>query len=257
VGELLVVGALLDPQRQRGQGYQTTTHRKQYALSTVVSGAFGVCSTGQVRLLTFNTLFKGDVTARLRALGSILAQSDYDLVCLQEVMYRRHFHLLRDAFAPGVASGAIVLKGGLVILSRWPLLGSGFVRFARTGPLRPEYLMRKGVLLARVALPGGEVTIANTHLSADPAHARVELELLRTSLPAAGPLIVAGDFNLPAPRLPGLTALLAGPTYREPPLTLDHVLVRGLTGTARVVLTDPVAPVGYLSDHYGVDAELA
>src|SRR5688500_19611551 len=44
----------------------------------------------ELRLLTFNTLMRGDVRPRLRALAAVLDRSRYDVVCLQEVLLRRH-----------------------------------------------------------------------------------------------------------------------------------------------------------------------
>ena len=49
----------------------------------------------EVRVLTFNTLYKGDVKARLTALGGILEQSDYDVVCLQELWDPRSLATIR------------------------------------------------------------------------------------------------------------------------------------------------------------------
>ncbi|HWS36811.1 MAG TPA: endonuclease/exonuclease/phosphatase family protein [Actinoplanes sp.] len=243
-----------------------------------------------MRLLTFNALFKGDVSARLRALGERLEQDDYDVVCLQEVMYRRHVRLLA-AVAPGFRyrafSGGVVLKGGLVLLSRLPISGWEFVRFPLTPPRRPEYLMRKG---AQIVTIDGGFTVVNTHLSANrdddwspgnrySAAQRVEFAVLAERLAGVrGPVVVVGDLNVPreSAGLAGLLAaaglrdVLAGdtrPTYRPTPgwpspPAFDHVLVRpvDLACRADLVFQDEVrlsdGRMAYLSDHYGVAAEL-
>lgn len=251
-----------------------------------------------LRLLTMNTLFTGDVPARLLALGAALDQSDYDIVCLQEVMFRRNARLIRRA-APAYRhfahSGTVVLKGGLVLLSRWPISRWRFVRYPMTGPVRGEFFMRKGALLASVSTPDGELVVVNTHLSANrdddwsPTNRYMRItdaELARLTGLIAGvgpslPVAVVGDLNLPRDSAAladfvataGLRDILAGdtrPTYRPTPQwpsppALDHVLVRAaagetLTGDADFVFQDKVTlgdgRQAYLSDHYGVQAQL-
>ncbi|MFE2582065.1 endonuclease/exonuclease/phosphatase family protein [Streptomyces sp. NPDC059378] len=251
-----------------------------------------------LRLLTMNTLFTGDVPARLRALGAALGRSDYDVVCLQEVMFRRNARLIcraAPAYRHFAYSGTVLLKGGLVLLSRWPISRWRFVRYPTTGPVRGELLMRKGALLASVDTPDGELVVVNTHLSANrdddwsPTNrytriAAAELARLTGLIAAMGPdlpVAVAGDLNLPRDSAvladfiatAGLRDVLAGdtrPTYRPTPQwpsppALDHVLVRAaagetLTGGADLVFQDPVTVDDgrqvYLSDHYGVRAQL-
>lgn len=239
-----------------------------------------------MRMLTFNTLFTGDVTARLTALGPLLAA--YDVVCLQEVMYRRHAALLRAGFPHRFHTGSVLLRGGLLLLSRRPAAEPRFVRYPRTGPARPEWLMRKGFQAATI----DGVLVVNTHLSANrdgdwsdgnryTAVQRAELDRLASWLAAeAGPdrpVIVTGDLNVPRgkPALrdflaaTGLRDLLAGdprPTYRPTPRwpsppAFDHVLVRGLHGRADLVFQEAVPVPGgrsaFLSDHYGVAAEVS
>lgn len=250
-------------------------------------------SVTTLRLLTFNTLFTGDVRPRLRALGEILDRSGYDIVCLQEVMYRRNARLLRRA-APGLRhhayAGAVLLKGGLVLLSRWPIVRCGFVAYPIMAPLRPELIMRKGAQVATIATPGGELAVVNTHLSAnrdddwspDNRYTRVQraelglLARLVATVDAGLPVVAVGDLNIPrgsaaltdflgAAGLRDVRAGDARPTYRPTPEwpsppALDHVLVRGARGRSRLVLEDAVTLAdgrqAYLSDHYGVETEI-
>jgi endonuclease/exonuclease/phosphatase family metal-dependent hydrolase len=245
-----------------------------------------------LRLLTFNALMRGEVRLRLRELGSVLASSGYDVVCLQEVMYRSNLRLFARSDQHRAQSGAVLLEGGLVLLSRWPIVRSRFVRYPLTKPYRREQVMRKGVQLAVLDTPLGHVAVLNTHLSANrdddwsagnryTAVARTELsrlaEVAETVEPGT-PLVVAGDFNVPRDSATlvdfataaGLRDALdgdTGPTYRPTrrfpnPPALDQILVRGLSVTAaRPVLQDAVPVQGgrevFLSDHYGVEVELA
>jgi endonuclease/exonuclease/phosphatase family metal-dependent hydrolase len=244
-----------------------------------------------MRLLTFNALFKGDVPARLRALGTVLDAGRYDVVCLQELMYRRHLAWLARSFPHRAVSGGPVLTGGLAILSRHPVRRYRFVRYPVTRPLRPELLMRKGIQLAVLDVDGTGYAVVNTHLSANRdddwsagnRYTRVHraeldrlVEVLRDPAPEL-PVVAVGDFNMPADSAPftafvagtGLRPVLnpdAGTTYRPTPRwpvppRLDHVLVSAsVEASARLVLQDavelPSGRTGYLSDHYGIEAEL-
>ncbi|MER7004194.1 endonuclease/exonuclease/phosphatase family protein [Dactylosporangium sp. NPDC000555] len=254
---------------------------------------------GVLRLLTLNALFKGDVRPRLRAIGEMLERCAYDVVCLQEVMARGHARLLgrlAAAYPHRLHSGAVLLKGGLVLLSRWPVVRQRFVRYPFTRPVRPEFLMRKGAQVALLDTPAGRLAVVNTHLSANrdddwsdgnrySGVARAELGRLGAELAGLDPvlpLVVTGDLNLPreSPALArfcaaaGLRDAMAGdtrPTYRPTPSwpappAFDHVLVRpgaggGLSAECRLVLRDDTVTLDggrsvYLSDHYGVEADL-
>ena len=253
----------------------------------------------EVRLLTFNALMRDDVPARLRAVGPVLERSGYDIVCLQEVLHRGSARLLRRV-TPGypyrAGTGVVLLAGGLLLLSRWPVRRYRFARFPTAGPARTELLMRKGAQLAVLDTPAGPLAVVNTHLSANrdddwsegnryTGVIRGELEHLSrlvTGFEPGLPAVVAGDFNVPRDSpvftrfaaAAGLRDVLAGdtsttfrPTPRWPsPPALDQVLVRAapdrpLQARARTVLRDAVRVDGgrelFLSDHYGIEADLS
>jgi endonuclease/exonuclease/phosphatase family metal-dependent hydrolase len=247
-----------------------------------------------LRLLTLNALMKGDVRPRLRVLGALLETSAYDVVCLQEVMYRANALLLRrlaPSYRYHAHQGSLLLKGGLVTLSRLPVVDAGFVRYPMTAPARPEFLMRKGAQTVTVETGGGPVTVVNTHLSANRDDdwsagnrytrlQRGELDRLGGvvgAVPAGRPLVLVGDLNVPrdSPILDrflasaGLEDARAGdaePTYRPTtrwpnPPAFDHVLLRpGLAARTTLVFKDEVVLAGgrpeFLSDHYGVEADV-
>jgi endonuclease/exonuclease/phosphatase family metal-dependent hydrolase len=237
---------------------------------------------------------KGDVRARLRVLGGLLEDSAYDVVCLQEIMYRAHAVLVRRlarSYGYHVHDGAVLLEGGLVMLSRLPITDARFVRFPMTGPVRPEFLMRKGAQVVTVDVRGAAVTVVNTHLSANRDDdwsagnrytrvQRVELEWLAGVVSAVDParaVVLVGDLNVPrsSPILAdflvdaGLTDARAGdaePTYRPTtqwpnPPAFDHVLLRpGLSARTELVFQAAVVLAGgepaFLSDHYGIAADV-
>ncbi|MFB4305164.1 endonuclease/exonuclease/phosphatase family protein [Actinomadura sp. GTD37] len=252
-----------------------------------------------IRVLTFNTLFRGRARDRMDALARLIEESDYDVVCLQEVIsplilarFRRvttsYPHMARARAFPGRAFPLV--RGGLVTLSRRSIVRSHFQPFALARPVRPEWLLSKGALFARVQLPGGHLTVVNTHLSAnmdmdwspDNAYTKVEqAELGRlaaavTRIDPAEPLVAMGDFNVPRDSpyfaafasAAGLQDAMAGstePTYRPESAdigAIDQLLHRpGLKAETRVVFKDAVRLPGgdrvHLSDHYGIEATLS
>ncbi|WP_433475300.1 endonuclease/exonuclease/phosphatase family protein [Spirillospora sp. CA-142024] len=247
----------------------------------------------QARVLTFNTLFKGETRARMGVLAELIEQADYDVVCLQEVISPRVLALLRRTAAsyPHIACVPRfpLVRGGLVTLSRHPVTRRHFEPFTLVRPARPEWLLSKGALFTRIRLPGGFLTVVNTHLSANMdmdwspsnAYTKVEESELRELAAAvnridrAEPLVAMGDFNVPRDSdyfqgflsTTGLRDALAGdnePTYRPEYAdigAIDQLVVRpGLEATTRLVFKEEVRlPNGrsaVLSDHYGIEATL-
>lgn len=286
--------------RERREGREGLRSAQVAAIGAQSGGEGRV--TGTVRLLTFNTLFRGSARARLRALGEVLERSEYDIVCLQEVTSARNLAALRRVARSyhqvGYAPAFPIVRGGLVTLSRLPLTGQEFTLFRPARPVRREWLMLKGVLVTRHRVGDLPLTVVNTHLSANRdddwsaanRYTRVEAAELRQLggvvraaelTGPAGPLVVAGDFNVPRDcatyrdfvRATGLRDLLAGhrePTYRptarwpDPP-AIDQVLLsvppaQAVRSRAAVVLREAVRLADgreeYLSDHFGIGVEL-
>ncbi|XRQ16816.1 endonuclease/exonuclease/phosphatase family protein [Actinomadura welshii] len=247
----------------------------------------------KARVLTFNTLFRGRSRERLGVLARIIDRSDYDVVCLQEVISPLNLAYLRRAARSfphiAYASAFPVVRGGLVTLSRRPIVRRRYEAFARKPPARPEWLLRKGALFTRVQLPGGFLTVVNTHLSANmdmhwtPSNAYTraeEFELRELAahigrIDAAEPLAVMGDFNVPRDyhlfgefaAAAGLKDALAGAmetTYNPDYAAIgpiDQMLIRpGMEATTQVVFKErvrlPGGAAAYLSDHYGIAATL-
>ncbi|WP_179278711.1 endonuclease/exonuclease/phosphatase family protein [Actinomadura mexicana] len=247
----------------------------------------------QARVLTLNTLFKGEARARMSVLAETIERSDYDVVCLQEVVSWRILGLLRRVATsyPHVAYMPMfpLVRGGLVTLSRHPVTRRRFRAYAPARPVRPEWLLGKGALFTRIRLPGGHLTVVNTHLSANldmdwspsNVYAQVEkAELHRLAaavnqIPKTEPLVAMGDFNVPrdSPYLAefvsstGLRDVFGGdtePTFRPEYANIgaiDQLLVGpGLEATARLVFKERVRLPGgrstVLSDHYGIEADL-
>ena len=167
-----------------------------------------------IRLLTLNTLAGGAQEPRLRVLGQALAGMRLDVVCLQEMVWRRHIPSVTSEFphAAYVPRGPFV-RGGLLTLSRWPISPPQFIGYRVGSGPRPDFLdrlLRKGLLRTRISIAGWLVTVINTHLPAnfggDWSHgnpyARAEEAALAQLTVAIttetrDPVVVMGDLNVP------------------------------------------------------------
>ncbi len=128
--------------------------------------------------------------------------------------------------------GIRLLSSGLIIASRYPIVESGSEPFSRRSCAGFDCLSNKGVLFARVAVPGvpDPVDVFNTHMNAQgasgvprarhtPSH-NIQAQELATFLEARrgaeNPVIFGGDFNMrrSLPRFDTFDALQ--------PLTLVH-----------------------------------
>jgi endonuclease/exonuclease/phosphatase family metal-dependent hydrolase len=166
-----------------------------------------------VRLLTFNVHHGVGDDGRhdLPRLAQLLASTDADVICLQEV--DRHYGprsegvdqavLLSRALAvelawgpaidePGTAGGQRRQYGNAV-LSRLPILAS--VVHPLPGGGEPRSALR-----ARVALDGGELWVTTTHLSSASAQDRAAQAAAVAGLSSGsgGPAVVLGDLNADA-----------------------------------------------------------
>jgi len=165
--------------------------------------------TGRLRLLTLNCLFLNRPRARLRVIARLVKEMAPDVACLQEIFFRWNVGLLADDRAVFRPWGIGVL-GGLVTLPSAPVESWRFEAFRTT--VWFERTARKGFLTTRIVLGGEPVTIINTHLAANydenwalsNGYARLQLDQLGQladgirRLPEHEPVIVAGDFNVPA-----------------------------------------------------------
>ncbi|MEV8532491.1 RNA repair domain-containing protein [Streptomyces sp. NPDC051211] len=248
----------------------------------------------EVRLLTWNTLWdrydadRIDTARRRPRLLAALAAADADVIALQEVEPALLDMLLaadwvRARYTLGTdPGGRDVDDSGLLLLSRLPVREAGGHRL---GP-------HKAVAAVVVDTAGGPLVVAASHLSSDHSEngaGRREAELARLGEGLGGvegDLVVLGDFNDGRDGPEGPAAALGlrdawteahGPADRTPtfdpganPLAavssltgrasrLDRILLRGGARVAGAGLLGdvPEADGLFLSDHYGVRAELS
>ena len=257
----------------------------------------GARRPGPLRVLTLNVLhgFPGfeRLEERLALVAAEIRRLDADVVCLQEVPWTRS--LGGGAAWLGERTGlnwvslrangnrwTILFEEGSAILSRFPLRDAG----GRELLPRAGFFEHRIVLHARVVTPSGDLHVFSTHLTNVAAETnRAQTESLRAFVAerAAGPFVVAGDFNAreDSPQIRALSRSWVdswahahpgapGPTCcAEPPEApaaalaqrIDYLFTApGLRLRAsRRVLHRPVASARgplFASDHAGVFAEL-
>jgi len=151
--------------------------------------------------------------ARLAALGERLPDLPADVLSLQEVWTAEARETLlaagrRGGLEPAFGSAGGPDHGGLVVLSRLPVLRARFAPFTLAGVAlhvhRGDYQGGKGFAAVEVETAAGVAQIVATHLHArygldDPYRShRVGqvVELARDMAEAPLPVVAAGDFNL-------------------------------------------------------------
>lgn len=174
-----------------------------------------------LRLGTFNVWglpetfgFGDDVSSRMRLIVDRLQASDLDVLLIQEAWTDEVRSTLRaGALRAGfdVAEGPSG-SGGLMTLSRRPIVASGFERFRFRGDperlARGEFIGGKGFQSSRIQGDHGVLHVVNTHLHARYRRERPRLnsavrlaqllQILRHLAETDGTVVLGGDFNCAA-----------------------------------------------------------
>jgi endonuclease/exonuclease/phosphatase family metal-dependent hydrolase len=225
------------------------------------------------RVATFNIRHGARLDGRVdhRALVETCAALDADVLGLQEVDQGR----LRSSFRNQAALvarhvGAAFVYGGVLRRGLFghygnALLTSGAIRDVDVIPLpRPSARQPRGAILARIELPGVDVSVASTHLQHHPAQlgnqlreAPVQLRALLDALrERPRPRLLIGDLNLGPSRAKPLLAAAGFDCVSDvstfpadqPRLMLDYVAVDGLRIVERAAVRSRT------SDHRAVVA---
>lgn len=158
---------------------------------------------------------------------------------------------------------------GVSLLSRYPAAHWQVLRLPRIPVTFPLYLRHarkmimvheepRSVIIGQLQTPGGDLVVANTHLSFVPGWGRRQLIRVRRDLAAfPDPVILMGDLNMAGARpatITGYRSLAEHPTFpvAEPDQQLDHILLRGRYGEVEA----SSAPVLPLSDHRALVVDL-
>jgi endonuclease/exonuclease/phosphatase family metal-dependent hydrolase len=244
-----------------------------------------------------------DRARRRRRLLEQLQAMDADLILIQEAFIPDFKRRLASALSAHHSdryltasrrAGWIRLdgSGGLLTLSRWPQQESTYLPFRSWTGMKPdERVGRKGALWSQVDTPRGRLVVGNTHLYAGNSARDARVRSIQTTLllrqldrMPAGPVIVAGDFNMALELENGVRStgfdLMSAAGFQEisagvsaglvtmtprrnvyarlasrfwSDRRLTQVFVRGLSIAAppRVCLNQPA-----VSDHYGLTVDM-
>ena len=217
--------------------------------AAVTLSADGEAATATLSVLTYNLEGLGwparngrarelkDIGARLAAMHA--AGTAPDVVLFQEMFSSAAKHAVAASGYPAIAPGPRrttapalptqdkipgkakplkgevgirLLGGGLAIASRYPIVDTALEAYGLRACAGLDCLSNKGVMLARIAMPGvpGAIDIYNTHMNSRgasgvaearnrEAHARQAVaasEFIARTQNLAFPLIFGGDFNM-------------------------------------------------------------
>ena len=162
----------------------------------------------RLRVASFNAwvlpVAADDLNDRFRRMPTALSRFGIDVLCLQEVWsanYKERLERALEAHFPHSARSS----GGLLVLSRYPIVKRAFHRYPAGGDLLPtEWVANKGILETQIDTPSGRVRVVTTHMALDisglqPGR-RAQLRMLGRHVARWTdlPLVLTGDFNVPA-----------------------------------------------------------
>jgi endonuclease/exonuclease/phosphatase family metal-dependent hydrolase len=159
------------------------------------------------RVATFNARHAADngFFFRHRSLIATCRSLDADVLALQELDRYSPRTCFRNQ--PGLVARALAMKCIVAPAKHIPIGGRQCNALCARGPIRevqvlqlpqPPGLEPRNAIVARVVLPGLQVTVASTHLHHRPrSNARPQLERIVEALAERpGPRVIAGDLNL-------------------------------------------------------------
>ena len=227
------------------------------------------------RVATFNIRHGAPARGRVnhRALVRSCAELDADVLALQEVdsrrlrsSFRNQATLIARRLGLSVVYGAVLRTGMFGRYGNALLVRGDFRDVSLVQLPRPSRRQARGAILARVELPGLEVSVAATHLQHHPARfgdqapeaplqLRALLDILKQRPP---PRMLLGDLNLGLSRAKPLLAAAGFDSVPEantvpaeqPRVTLDYIAVDGLR-----IIDSTVVPI-HTSDHRPVVARV-
>ncbi len=206
--------------------------------------------------------------ARARAIGQVLLERDYDVLCLQKAFDGRARDVLSDLlgakypyrYGPVNASGSpFKINGGVWVLSTRALSGYQEIQFDDSAGI--ESFSRKGAMRLEGRIDDRPFYLVATHLQGDvfdPAHQRIRNQQIRQigreivdPLKGRGiPFLICGDFCTPR-RMDDNPAL-------ETPDYLRMLEILGVVNGSddRITLDDSTAHNDLATDDTGRIAEL-
>lgn len=147
---------------------------------------------------------------RINNIAHFLKELSADIICVQEAWNPRHNQKIVGILKLYCDTIAIKSRfftrlfgfsnkfGGLLTLSKYPIISEKYISFSKTGWFWTEWFGNKGFLETIVRTPEGEIRVINTHLHQPTA--AIRLHQLKELFAYIGKdqsrtTILAGDFN--------------------------------------------------------------
>lgn len=147
-----------------------------------------------MKVLTYN-IHKGkdgNDNSTLTEIGTYLKQGDYDIICLQEVLYHQFKKLKSILKIDGVFVANVnkpPLLYGICIFTKYKIEESSHV-------LLTSKKEQRGFLNVNICLEGENISIINTHLGLDKSERYTQIsEILDYTNRLYEKVIICGDFN--------------------------------------------------------------
>ncbi len=171
----------------------------------------------KIKIITincFDTPLSPRRTARIDHLVSEVLKLNADIICFQELIFLKKVRRISKTFEnlgyhTFLTPGKRINRGGLLFVSRYPIVSSEYVKFkSQATPLSfqlTDRFLKKGYQKIKLEVEGKNVTVVNTHLvslykQVSGKENRVLLKQFLELLEGIGAererAIVAGDFNV-------------------------------------------------------------
>lgn len=205
-----------------------------------------------MKVLTYN-IHKGmdsNNTSTLTEIATYLKQGDYDIICLQEVLYHQ-FKKIKKALKMNGAFVANVNKPpilyGICIFSKYNIVNNSHVFLTSKKEQR-------GLLSVELDVNGENISVINTHLGLDKGERSVQIsEILDFTNRLNGKIIICGDLNEKNININNFKdcAVVCNkydiPTFEKSQARIDYIF-----GNEKVIIKDYYVDNIRLSDHYPV-----
>ncbi len=157
-----------------------------------------------LRVASFNAwlipLVSQDMNARRDKLAGCVRPLALDVLCLQEIWTPQDQRRIATALKPQLPH-AVPGKGGLMMVSRYPVVSSRFIKFPLYEGLNfSERIAGKGLLEAVVETPAGRMRVITSHLALafgpdNPRTKQLHFFLRHLADLRDRPLVVPADLN--------------------------------------------------------------
>lgn len=205
-----------------------------------------------MKVLTYN-IHKGtdsNNTSTLTEIATYLKQGDYDIICLQEVLYNQFKKIkktlnVNGAFVANINKPPMLY--GICIFSKYKIIDNFHV-------LLTSKKEQRGLLSVNLDCEGQCISIVNTHLGLDKYERSIQIsEILDYTKRLGDKVIICGDFNDKNININNFTDFAVKcskyniPTFEKTQVRIDYIF-----GNKEIAIKDYYVDNIMLSDHFPV-----